>query len=124
MADTSAFSRKPDSASGWWMWRWISRKKSSLRELVRHRVDNVIRRNPERQRRELFVVSRVIRPLPGIAQIHVVADRHCQTVVLVVNTSPARLIAVILIRNATTDVHRAGHLIAFAQVVDRVKNRV
>src|SRR5664280_1967296 len=43
--------------------------------LVRHRVDDVVRNDPEGQRGELLVVLRPVRPLPRVAEIHVVADR-------------------------------------------------
>ena len=57
---------------------------------VRQIVNKIIHRDPVRQRRPLLRIPRIVRPLPGVAQIHVVADRDHHAALVVVNRAPVR----------------------------------
>ena len=62
--------------------------------------------------------------LPGVAQIHVVADGDHEPALVVVDAAPARDDAVILISLSTAQKLCAGHLIAVVQIVEHVKDLV
>src|ERR1035437_4464607 len=103
------------------------RVSASLREWtasVRHRINHVVDADPYAQRREFFQVLGIVRMLPGIAQVHVVADGHHQATVVVVDAAPRGIVSIVLIGSAAADVLRAGDLVAAVQVVNRVEDRV
>jgi hypothetical protein len=68
--------------------------------------------------------SRIVRVLPGIAQVHVVADGHDQPALVVVDAAPRGAVSVELVGPAAAHVLLAGHLVAVVQVVNRVEDRV
>ena len=45
---------------------------------MRHGIDRVVHGDPVRKRGPLLRVARIVGPLPRIAEVHVVADRHHQ----------------------------------------------
>ena len=69
-------------------------------------------------------ILRIVRMLPGIAQVHVEADGHHQPAFVVIDPAPVRHVAVVLIRPARANVLLAGHLEPVVQIVDGVKDGV
>src|SRR5205807_2068740 len=70
-----------------WAHRPTEKRKTAIRRTtspssVRHRIDHVVDPDPYAERRELLGISRIVRVLPGIAQVHVVADGHQQAAVI------------------------------------------
>src|SRR5258708_38683488 len=59
--------------------------------LVCQIVDEIVHRGLVRERRPLFQVARIVGPLPGVAHIHVVADRRDDAALRVANAAPVRL---------------------------------
>src|SRR5260370_9136153 len=56
---------------------------------MRHRVHDVVDADAYAERRESFRVLRIVRVLPGIAQIHVVTNGAYQASALVVDAPPS-----------------------------------
>src|SRR5689334_8374991 len=77
---------------------------------VRHGIDDVVDADADSERRELFVIVRIVGPFPGIADVGVERHRHHQPAAIVVNPAPARRTAFALIRHAGGQVAGAGHL--------------
>src|SRR5579883_2985837 len=75
---------------------------------VRHRVDDVVDPDANAKSGELFVIARLVGPLPGIAQIHVETDRHHQAALVVVDAAPVGIVTVLLVRPAAAEVLSAG----------------
>src|SRR5579872_4561098 len=65
--------------------------------LMRHGVSDVIEDDTKSQSGELFRVLRAIRPFPGVAKMHVGADRHHDASVAVADGAPLGHVAVLLI---------------------------
>src|SRR5207245_6719756 len=78
---------------------------------MRHGVDNVIDAEPDSQRRVLLRVLGVVGVLPGVAEIHVVADGDHEAAFVVVDSTPARCDAIMLPGLSTFDELRYRHLI-------------
>jgi hypothetical protein len=89
-------------------------------------VNEIVHRDAVSERRPLLRISRIIRPLPGIAQIHVVADGDHDPALVVANATPMRYFpgGAFFVGDAGLKDLRAGNLKAVLQVIDRVKNRV
>jgi hypothetical protein len=92
--------------------------------LVRHRVNHVIDADADAESRELLRIFGIVGVLPGVAQIHIVADGHHQAMMLVIHAAPVRLVAVVFVSPAGTDILLAGYLIAVVQIVDRMEDGV
>src|SRR5215469_12210215 len=86
---------------------------------VSHRIDKIICGDAEAHRRKLLVVFRIVRPLPGIAEIHVIADRDDHTPAVVVDTAPVWIVPVVFVRPMRSQILRTRHLILVVKVVDR-----
>src|ERR1035437_9258442 len=91
---------------------------------MRHAVHHIIQSHPKSHRRKLFRILRVIRPLPRIPQVHVVADRYHQPPMLVPNPAPLRHVPILLVRPARQDVLRPRHLEPVVHVVQHVEDLV
>src|ERR1043165_9176409 len=78
--------------------------------LMSHLVSNVVDRDPQRQRCKLFRIVRIIGVLPGISQIHVMTDGDLDPAFVVVNTRPARVVAIEFVGSVATQKLRAGDL--------------
>src|SRR5207249_4045163 len=85
--------------------------------LVGHRIRNVVEDDAKRKSRKLFGVLRLVSVFPGVAEMHVVADRHHDAPVLVTNGPPFGHVAVLLIGYAAGDILLAGNLKLFVDVV-------
>src|ERR1700678_2923267 len=89
---------------------------------MRHGVNDIVDANANPERGVFLWILGIVGMLPGIAQIHVVADSHHQAALVVVNTAPMRLVAV-LFRYAVSINHLlAGHLVAIVEVENRMEN--
>src|ERR1035441_9582004 len=115
--------------------RWISRASLTAKRYttegantsVRHRVDDVIDADADAEGGEPFGVLRVVRVLPGIAQIHVVTDGHHQPAVIVVDAAPVGGTAfalVLFVDFAALQVLSARHLVAVVQIEHGVEDGV
>src|SRR5690242_2157584 len=60
--------------------------------LVRHRVYDVVDPDSHAQGREALRVLRIVRVLPRVTEIHVVADRDHHPPMVVVNSAPVGLV--------------------------------
>ena len=89
-------------------------------------VNEIVHRDAVSEGGPLLRVSRIVRPLPGIAQIHVVADGDHDPALVVANATPMRHFpgGAFFVGDACLKDLRAGNLKAVLQVIDRVKNRV
>src|SRR5438034_9916331 len=85
---------------------------------VRHGVDDIIDADADSQLGELFRIARVIGVLPGVAQVHVVADGHHEASLVVVDAAPNRNPTVMLVGYARFEELRARYLIAIIKIVD------
>src|SRR5579884_1000759 len=94
--------------------------------LVRHRVDQIVEPDADAERGEALGILRVIGMLPGIAKVHVVADRDHQAAVVVVDAAPVRRLAglALFVGEAGFEVERAGHLVTLVEVVNGVEDGV
>src|SRR6185295_3761836 len=63
---------------------------------MRHRVEEIVDREPVGDGRELLGIVRVVGVLPRIPEIHVPVDDHDQSSRAVIDTSPMRRVAVLL----------------------------
>src|SRR3954447_14143476 len=100
---------------------------------MRQRVNNVIYADPHTERGESLRVERIVGVLPGVAQVHVVADCDHQSAVIVENPPPVRCVAAdrgwkrcrALLANAlTAEVLGAWNLVLVVEIEYRVKNSV
>src|SRR5258708_2980510 len=91
---------------------------------VRHGVDDVIHADADSEIGKLGGIFRIVGVLPGVAQVHVVADGHHEPAFIVVDAAPARYNAVILPQLVAADVLVARHLVALVQIVECVKDLV
>ena len=66
---------------------------------------------------KLLGVLRAVRPLPGVAEMHVRADGHHDAPVVVADGAPLGHVAILLIGSAGVDVLFAGDLKLFGDVV-------
>src|SRR5437868_12391084 len=62
--------------------------------------------------------------LPGVTQVHVVADRHHQAALVIVNPAPLGGHAVPLVSSSTLQILRARYLVALNQIEHGVKDRI
>src|SRR5271170_2457846 len=92
--------------------------------LVRHRVRDVVDPDAESERGVLFRILGVVGVLPGIAQVHVVADGDHEAAFVVVDAAPVGDEAVFLVDAVRVDELLAGHLVAIIQVEDGVEDRI
>ena len=92
--------------------------------LVRHRVDNVVDTNTNPQRREFFIILRIVGPLPGIAQVGIESHGGYNAAFVIIDASPARRAAFALVRHAGAEIAGAGNLITVVQIINRVENLV
>src|SRR5689334_1748079 len=100
--------------------------RASATSLMRQIVDPVVDSDAVRQSRKPLVVTRVVGPLPGVAQIHVVADRHHDAALIVIDRAPVLgpSVLVLLVGTAAPQVLRAGHLETVVQIVNRMEDRI
>jgi hypothetical protein len=89
-----------------------------------HGVRNVIEHDAKRESGKLLGILRAVRPFPGVAQMHVVADRHHHAAAIVANGAPLRHVAVLFVGSAGVDILLAGNLEAVVDVVERVEELV
>src|SRR5882724_7766118 len=105
--------------------RRMSREYISATTSVREVVNEVVHRDAICQRSPLLGILSFVGVLPRIAEIHVVADRHHQPVLVVVDAAPvwglARL--ALLVSQTSLVILGARHLKALIQIVEDVKNR-
>ena len=93
---------------------------------MRQIVDEIVHSDPIRQRRPLLLILRIIRPLPGVAQIHVVADGDDDPPLFVANAAPVRDLAAgpLLVSQPGFEVLSAGNLEPLIEIVERMKDRI
>src|ERR1700674_3547140 len=89
----------------------------STQGLVGHRVSDVIEDDAKSKSRKLLGVLRLIGVFPGVAEMHVVADRHHDAPMLVADGPPLGDVAVVLISYAGADILLAGDLKPFVDIV-------
>src|ERR1700730_12602174 len=89
----------------------------STQGLVGHRVDNVIEDDAKSQSRKLLGVLRLIGVFPGVAEMHIVANRYHDASVLIADGPPLGDVAVLLVGYAAGDVLFAGDLKPFVDIV-------
>src|ERR1700674_1491317 len=82
----------------------------STQGLVGHRVSDVIEDDAKRKSRKLLGVLRLIGVFPGVAEMHVVTDRHHNAPMAVADRTPLGHVAVLLISYAAADVLLARDL--------------
>src|SRR5260221_272647 len=100
------------------------RVRAAVWRSVRHGVDDIIHADADAEIGKLGWICRIVGVLPGIAQVHVVADGHHEPALVVVDAAPARHHAVILPQLVAAKVLRTRHLVALVQIVERVKDLV
>src|SRR6185312_16610438 len=91
---------------------------------VGHAVDDVVHPHSECQRRERLGVLGRVGPLPGIPEMHVVADRDDDPSLVVADRAPLGDIAVLLVRSPRPDILLARHLEAHAEIEQNVEDLV
>src|SRR5580692_1814245 len=94
------------------------------RKLVGQIVHEIVHCDAVGERCPLLVITRIVRPLPSVAQVHVVADSHHHATLVVIDSAPAWLIPVLLISLSGVEVLRAGHLKPFIQIVDGMEDGI
>src|ERR1700754_1343190 len=65
--------------------------------LVSHAVNDVVQSYAKSHGCKYFWIVGIIGPLPGVAQMHVVTDRHHNPPLVVTNRTPLRLISIFLV---------------------------
>ena len=73
-----------------------------------HGVDDVIYTDADAERRILLGIFGIVGVLPGIAQIHVMADRHHDPALVVINAPPVRIESILLINAVRVNELLAG----------------
>src|SRR5580704_12764783 len=96
----------------------------AARYLMRHGVGDVVEDDAKSKSGKLLRVLRAVRPLPGVTEMHVGADRHHDAPVVVADGAPLGHVAVLLISSAGVDVDLAGDLKLFVDVVQDVVDLV
>src|SRR5262245_17688970 len=78
-----------------------------------HRVDQVVHTDAQSEGRKILRVLRIVGMLPGIAEIHVVADGDHPAAAIVINAAPVRLFAglALLVGPAGFEIQGAGNLV-------------
>src|SRR5450432_1512145 len=92
--------------------------------LVRHRVDHVIDADADAERRVLLRVFGIVGMLPGIAQVHIVADGGHEAALIVIDASPMCAPAgrAFFVGKAGAQENGAGHLVLVVEIVNRVED--
>src|SRR5579862_3628288 len=90
--------------------------------LVRHAIHDVIEPHAKSHGSEIFRISRIVRPFPGVAQVHVVADGDHHAAFVVANGPPLWHIAVLFVGPSGIHILFARDLEARADVVEPVEN--
>ncbi len=91
---------------------------------MRHGVDEVIHSDAHAERAVLFGVLRIIGVLPGIAQVHVVADGDHEPAFIVIYAAPFGIVGTFLPVAARIDELSTGDLIAAIEIVQGVKDGI
>src|ERR1039457_5361933 len=94
------------------------------RYLMGHGVDHVVHADANPQRRVLFRIPGIVRPLPRIADVGIERHGHHDAVVVVKDAEPMRRGAVAAIPHPAAQRPLAENLVAVVEVVHGVKNRV
>src|ERR1700733_16113895 len=85
---TSAFCISfPRQSDNTWL---LSRYAPLAAKLMRHGVNNIVDADANAERGVLFRILGIVGVLPGIAQIHVMADGHHEAAFVVVDAGPMR----------------------------------
>ena len=92
--------------------------------LVCHRVDDVVDPQLEGEGGVVAGVHFYFRPLPGVAQVHVVVDHHHEPPIFVLNSHVTGLVAALFPGSSTAHVLESGDLNQTVNVVVAVKNGV
>src|SRR5262249_22297737 len=96
-----------------------------IRTLVGHRVEDVVDERAHALRRELCRIRGIVGVLDRVAEIHVVADRHHDPALVVVDPAPVRHgVARLFVGEAGLQEARAGHLLAAVEIPERVEDLV
>src|SRR5271170_5596288 len=88
---------------------------------MRHAVEDVIESHAEGHRGKRLRIVRIVRPLPRIAQVHIVADSHHDSPFVIADGAPLRLIAILLIGVSGANPLLAWNLHLVVDVIERVK---
>ena len=89
---------------------------------VRPPVHDVINPHPESQRGKLLRIAGIVRPFPGVAEVHIVADGHHDASSVVAYRAPFRDVAIFFVSSARAYILLARYLEALAQVIKNVEN--
>src|SRR5437870_1904787 len=96
----------------------------TLLHSVGHRVRKVVDADANSQRSKFLRITRLIGILPGVAEIHVMADRHLYPTLVIVYAAPACLIAILLVCSAAPNELRARYLEPVVQIADHVEDGI
>src|SRR5580704_1088629 len=96
----------------------------AARYLMGHGVGDVVEDDAKSKSGKLLRILRAVRPLPGVTEVHVGADRHHDAPVVVADSPPLRHIAVLLIGSPGVDIDLAGDLKLFVDIVQDVVDLV
>src|ERR1700677_1736548 len=91
---------------------------------MRHAVNDVIQRHPKSHGSEGLRVIRIVRPFPGIAQVHVVTDGDHDAALVVANCTPLGHVSVFFVRPPGLYVLFPGNLHALIRIVKYVEDFV
>ena len=91
---------------------------------MRHRIGDVVHGYADAQGGELLGIVGIVGVLPGVAQIHVVADGDHQAALVVVDAAPGARVAVLLVCHAAVQATLAGDLVAVIEIVEDVEDLV
>src|ERR1700735_3419721 len=83
---------------------------------MRHGVNDIVDANANPERGVFLWILGIVGMLPGIAQIHVVANGHHQPALVVEDASPMRFVAVLFWYAVSINHLLAGHLVAIVEV--------
>src|SRR6202034_3167274 len=92
--------------------------------LVRHAIHDVIEPHAKSHRCESLWISWIVGPLPGVAQVHVVADRDHDAPLVVADRPPLRDVSVFFIRPPRPHILFPRDWKTSADVVQPVENFV
>src|ERR1700722_15545404 len=96
----------------------------SAESLMRHAVKDVIEPYTEGHRCEGLGIIRIVRPLPCVAQMHVMADGDDDAALIIADSSPLWLIAVLLVSASGANPLFAGNLHLVIDIVECMEDLV